>query len=110
MRVIEVKSCKVCWNRDHKGAFGNPSYIPVCRKTGKELPYETHPDGRGGLYAQVTGEIPEWCPLTKVEDLCEPLREGLREIARAGYQANEWPATRAKEALKQWMVELEEEG
>jgi hypothetical protein len=38
-RVIRITECRQCPSCDHKGGFGKIAYIPVCRATGKELPY-----------------------------------------------------------------------
>lgn len=66
-RMIRVNSCQTCPNRDHKGGFGSPAYVPVCRKAGQDLPYTLHPNSRGtGCMAHGTHVIPDWCPLDKI--------------------------------------------
>ena len=62
-RKIVLKTCTHCPNRDHKGAFGNPSCVPVCRLANQELPYTVTPGSNGRLHASPTYEIPAWCPL-----------------------------------------------
>lgn len=63
IKIIRIETCKECTNRDHKGAFGRISYIPICRKAGMELPYTEH-KGK----ASPTYEIPDWCPLENLEE------------------------------------------
>lgn len=62
-RKIVIKGCGVCPYVDHRGAFGQVSRIPCCTRKNKNLPYREVANGRGGLYAEGTGEIPDWCPL-----------------------------------------------
>jgi len=51
---IKIDKCSECPHVDHMGAFGNISYVPVCRETkGKgELPYTVSVDRRG-TYVQM---------------------------------------------------------
>jgi len=64
-KKIVITSCKNCPYRSHAGAFGNPSYIPVCDKSnGKHLPYEVKMINSPNLLTAVATEvIPLWCPL-----------------------------------------------
>lgn len=62
-KVIRIENCSQCPSRDHKGAYGRISYIPVCRAVGKELPYEVYIDRHFGVSAHASNIIPEWCPL-----------------------------------------------
>ena len=62
-RKIVLHTCTHCPNRDHKGAFGNPSCVPVCRLANQGLPYTVTPGSNGRLHASPTYEIPAWCPL-----------------------------------------------
>lgn len=66
-RMLVVVSCEHCPSRDHKGAWGNVSRIPVCRATGISLPYTAQTDGIGNRVEAIpTYVIPEWCPLPQV--------------------------------------------
>lgn len=62
-RKIVLKTCTHCPHRDHKGAFGNPACVPVCRLAQQELPHTVTPGSNGRLHASPTYVIPEWCPL-----------------------------------------------
>ena len=63
-KFIPINSCSECPSRDHRGAFGRIAYIPICRATGKELPYDVVTNPISGISsASATYEIPEWCPL-----------------------------------------------
>lgn len=62
-RKIVLHTCTRCPNRDHKGAFGNPACVPVCRLANQELPYTVTPGSNGRLHASPAYEIPAWCPL-----------------------------------------------
>jgi len=62
MKKIIIKTCVECPHKEHKGGFGAVSYIPVCRKDNKNLPYTVHVS-YGIITASATGVIPEWCPL-----------------------------------------------
>lgn len=62
-KVIVIEKCSQCPHNDHRGGFGNPKYIPVCRKANREQPYEVRPDDRFNSVAFQTVDIPEWCPL-----------------------------------------------
>lgn len=65
-RFIVVRSCSVCPNVDHKGAFGQVSYIPCCSAMGnRELPYAPVIAVNKIVTARGTGIIPDWCPLEK---------------------------------------------
>ena len=64
-RKIVLKNCTHCPHRDHKGAFGNPACVPVCRLAQQELPYTVTPGSNGRLHASPTYVIPEWCPLER---------------------------------------------
>lgn len=63
-RYYPVRQCMDCAHRDHKGAFGHPAYVPVCRAVNRELPYTigVSASGRGAVASQTDG-IPDWCPL-----------------------------------------------
>ena len=62
-RKIVLETCQHCPHRDHKGAFGNPACVPVCRLVQQTLPYNvTYGDNRKA-HASPTYTIPEWCPL-----------------------------------------------
>lgn len=62
MRYWPVNSCKECPRCDHKGAFAEIAYMPICLATGEILPYEVSAV-RGRVYASATGVIPASCPL-----------------------------------------------
>lgn len=63
-RKIVLESCAECPYRDHRGGFGSPAYVPVCRKIDRNLPHTLAPNRRGtGCSAVPTNVIPEWCPL-----------------------------------------------
>lgn len=62
-RKIVLKTCLGCPHRDHKGAFGNPACVPVCRLKNTELPYTTRTGDNGKIHALPTYELPGWCPL-----------------------------------------------
>jgi hypothetical protein len=65
MKAILIESCGVCPNRDHNGAFGKVAYVPICRLSNKQLPYDVEVQ-RGREYAVAKKEIPAWCKLTEV--------------------------------------------
>lgn len=48
---------------DHKGAFGKPSCVPVCRLAQQEFPQTIALGSNGRLHVSPTYAIPEWCPL-----------------------------------------------
>lgn len=67
-KQIVINSCTECPYIHHRGGFGNPAYIPTCRKVrgSNELPYKTTiGSGRWSptTVAKATGVIPDWCPL-----------------------------------------------
>lgn len=62
-RVIRITTCRACPSFDHLGAFGLVAYIPVCRKTRRELPHTVDANTRGRAQANYTDVIPSWCPL-----------------------------------------------
>ncbi len=69
---IVIETCNVCPHKDHKGGFGNPAYVPICRKKDRELPYtvSAHQGSRNFgvmVTASQKGGIPEWCPLPNDE-------------------------------------------
>lgn len=64
-RKIVLKTCTHCPHRDHKGAFGNPSCVPVCRLAKQNLPYNITYGDNGRTHASPTYAIPEWCPLER---------------------------------------------
>lgn len=66
-RKIVIKTCEGCPHKDHKGAFGEIAYVPVCNQTLRELPHRVEPSKwlKGRMAAIYTGEIPNWCPLEK---------------------------------------------
>lgn len=65
-RAIVINDCGTCPHRDHRGAFGDVSYVPCCRKANRNLPYTVH-ESRMGATASQTDGIPAWCPLPKYE-------------------------------------------
>lgn len=68
-RVIRIESCAICPSRDHKGAFAQVAYVPVCRNRGnRELPHTLVMSRGGSVSASATFEIPEWCPLEKYQE------------------------------------------
>lgn len=62
MKKIVINSCSACPHKDHKGGFGQVSYVPVCRKVNRELPYTVGVSLKV-VTASMTGDIPDWCPL-----------------------------------------------
>ena len=71
MRCINIKDCSACPNIGHKGAWGEISYIPVCRKENKELPFTTRVSDsvtHRMIYATVKEGIPIWCPLDEFKE------------------------------------------
>ena len=64
-RKIVLKNCTHCPHRDHKGAFGNPACVPVCRLAKQTLPYNITYGDNGRTHASPTYAIPEWCPLER---------------------------------------------
>lgn len=75
-RYIEINNCRDCPHRDHRGGYGKVMYIPVCRKIDKTIEYatelRTRTSGRGQVFVNVVAiqsvDIPEWCPLPKLEE------------------------------------------
>jgi hypothetical protein len=65
MRYIPIKDCSYCPRKDHRGGFGRPAFIPVCRSTNKELGY-TNALQNSTVIAVYDGIIPEWCPLPEL--------------------------------------------
>ena len=68
-RIIRIARCDVCPSYDHRGAFGKVAYGPYCSRVGKDLPY-TLGESPGPAHRPVanpTNEIPDWCPLDKIE-------------------------------------------
>lgn len=63
-RKIVIRRCDECGYHDHKGAFAQISYVPVCRLAERELPYTTSIQRNTVQASQVKG-IPDWCPLPK---------------------------------------------
>jgi len=66
-RIIRIATCGECHFVDHKGAFGQVAYAPVCRKANRELPHQVECDQRGRAYAVRKPGIPNWCPLERAE-------------------------------------------
>lgn len=62
-RKIVQQTCSGCQHKDHNGAFGNISCVPVCRFAKQELPYTTTVGDSGRVHAHPTNVIPDWCPL-----------------------------------------------
>lgn len=62
-RKIVQQTCQGCQHKDHNGAFGNISCVPVCRFAKQELPYTTTVGDSGRVHAHPTNVIPDWCPL-----------------------------------------------
>lgn len=66
-KKIVIKDCSECPHKDHKGGFGEVSYIPICIHIRiidrRELPY-TVGLAHNVVVASPTYVIPEWCPLT----------------------------------------------
>jgi hypothetical protein len=67
-RVIRIDSCDQCPSRDHKGAFGNVMYVPVCLATDRELPHDVVVNKFKRLVAHASNVTPEWCPLEKATE------------------------------------------
>lgn len=61
-KIIKIERCGTCPHNGHKGGFGNPAYIPVCRKVDREQPWTPAMNGRM-FVARQTVDIPDWCPL-----------------------------------------------
>lgn len=66
-RIIKIENCTQCPSFDHRGAFGDIAYIPVCRSVNLNLTYSVSSSNNGRKIATPTGAIPEWCPLEKLE-------------------------------------------
>jgi hypothetical protein len=64
-RYIPIDNCEQCPFKDHKGAFAEVSYVPVCRKTNCILPHSIEKSGNQTV-ARHSNEIPDWCPLSKL--------------------------------------------
>lgn len=64
-RKIVIEECAQCPNSDHQGGFGPVAYIPVCRKAGRNLPYDTKVGFGNIVRARQVGGIPSWCLLEK---------------------------------------------
>lgn len=63
-KIITIQTCANCPHKDHRGAYGQVAYIPVCRQTNKNLGYTKEVSSRGnGIHAQYDGKIPSFCPL-----------------------------------------------
>ena len=62
-RKIVQQTCSGCQHKDHKGAFGTISCVPVCRYAKEDLPYTTTVGDSGRVHAIHTNVIPDWCPL-----------------------------------------------
>lgn len=63
-KKIVLTSCEGCPHKDHRGGYGNPSYVPVCRNVNKNLGFKREVNSRGtGVTAVYDGKIPSWCPL-----------------------------------------------
>lgn len=65
---IVINSCSDCPHKEHQnhsGAFGQVSYVPVCRKVGHSLGYtvSVNPELNMGVIATYDRKIPTWCPL-----------------------------------------------
>lgn len=88
MRIIEIPRCTRCPHISHHGAWGDIAYVPYCRNTGHELPYEVNTSTLSGRpTATPTGIIPEWCPL-KILPEPEPERPtGIH--GRGGWRESE---------------------
>jgi len=85
-RVIRINSCSSeCPNWGHRGGFGTPAYVPVCKVGNKDLPYTLDYSPKGGVVATGTGEIPGWCPLEHASAV-EPPASLVSEPA-----LREWP-------------------
>lgn len=67
-RIIRIKTCAECPNRDHAGAFGRVACVPECGliKPVRELPHGVVLTGKR-LMAAPTFQIPDWCPLEKAD-------------------------------------------
>lgn len=71
-RIIKIESCATCPDFDHRGGFGNPAYIPVCRAKNRNLPHTIHQmagSKSGKTSASFTGKTPNWCPLEVLEKM-----------------------------------------
>ena len=62
-RKIVQQTCSGCQYKDHTGAFGTISCVPICRFAKQELPYTTTVGDSGRVHAHPTNVIPDWCPL-----------------------------------------------
>lgn len=63
-RIIRIESCATCPSRDHAGAFGKVSCVPVCSlMRRRELPHSVERGFGSRLVAVPTNAIPDWCPL-----------------------------------------------
>ncbi|WGH24457.1 hypothetical protein EAb13_CDS0039 [Acinetobacter phage EAb13] len=63
-KKIVINSCEDCPHKDHRGGYGNPSYVPCCRLKNKNLGYKVEVNSRlTGTTAVYDGKIPTWCPL-----------------------------------------------
>lgn len=67
MRCIKIENCSECPNIGHKGGWGTISYIPICRKDNKELPY-TVKAYQTMICASVNDGVPDWCPLDEFKE------------------------------------------
>ena len=61
-RKIVIKDCDDCPHIEHRGAFGQVSYVPRCGKSGDTLPH-TVSAPRGNPTATIKPGIPDSCPL-----------------------------------------------
>lgn len=66
-KIVIIERCCDCPRNGHKGGFGSPAYVPVCRTMNRELPY-TIVGSELRVIAIATEEIPDWCPLTDYEN------------------------------------------
>lgn len=67
MKYIAIEHCGRCPHKDHKGAFAQVAYIPVCKLADKELPYTTQMINKR-IVASVTPDITDWCPLPDLKE------------------------------------------
>lgn len=78
-KKIVLTTCEGCPHKDHRGGYGSPSYVPVCRNANKNLGYKCEVNSRGtGVTAVYDGKIPSWCPLP--EDKTEEVKSLIRWV------------------------------
>lgn len=68
-RIIEVYTCYQCPHRDHSGGYTKGGAFMLCNKTSppRKLNPRAKPSTEPFHGRDFDGEIPAWCPLTKME-------------------------------------------